>query len=63
MCKYFVVKNPDAAPAAELVAVLCAAISTWYVRRDEKFYDIDRLTVRLARSDVERACIRRIREG
>lgn len=62
MSKLFVVHNPDAVDAADLVAFLCAAISRWYVRRDEKFYDIDRLTVRLARSDVERACIWRIRE-
>mgnify|MGYP005750021501 CR=1 FL=1 len=62
MSKFFVVHNPEAIPAAELVAFLCTAISRWYVRRDEKFYDIDRLTVRLARNDVERACIGRIGE-
>jgi len=36
---------------------LTAAISSWYVRRDSKFYDVDRPTVKLSKDDVERACL------
>jgi hypothetical protein len=45
-----------------LVSFLCVQISSWYVRRDEKFFDVDRLGTRLSRTDVERGCIHRISE-
>jgi hypothetical protein len=58
---FAIVHNPDAVDEAAIVSRICKAISCWYVRRDEKFYDIDRLTARLSRTDVERACIWRIK--
>jgi len=41
---------------------LTAAISSWYVRRDSKFYDVDRPTVKLSKDDVQRACLIRFAE-
>jgi len=45
------------------IEVLSKAISSWYVRRDSKFYDVNRLNTPLSKEDIERACIIRIRGG
>lgn len=39
---------------------LAGLISSWYVRRDSKFYDVDRPTAKLSKDDVQRACLVRL---
>lgn len=46
----------------ELVSTLSVLASSWYVRRDDKFYALNRLGTKLSRTDIERGCINRIRE-
>lgn len=41
---------------------LAKAVSSWFVRRDGKFYDIDNLNVALSKPDVQRICLYRIRD-
>jgi hypothetical protein len=43
--------------AEEDVSTLTRAISSWYVRRDSKFYDVDHPTVKLSKDDVQRSCL------
>lgn len=47
----------------EHVAILSRAVASWYVRKDNKFYPSDRLTTKLSKEDVERACINRMVAG
>ena len=49
-------------PREEIVSALSTAISRWYVRRDSKFYDIDHLSAKLSKDDVQRACLHRFSE-
>ena len=44
------------------VAILAMARSSWYVRKDNKFFPSDRLTTNLSKEDVERACLARFLE-
>jgi hypothetical protein len=53
---------PHTVAREEIVSALTRAISSWYVRRDSKFYDIDRPTVKLSKDDVQRACLHRLTE-
>lgn len=46
----------------EAVQAISKAISSWYVRRDSKYYAVDRLNVKLSKDDVKNACLIRIRE-
>lgn len=63
MTQVIQLKNIQSAPSEDaLVSFLCVQICSWYVRRDEKFYDVDRLGTKLARSDAERSCLHRISE-
>lgn len=63
MTQVIQLKNIKSDPSEDaLVSFLCVQICSWYVRRDEKFYDVDRLGTRLSRTDVERGCINRISE-
>jgi hypothetical protein len=41
---------------------IAEVISGWYVRRDSKFYDIERSSVKLSKEDVQRACLHRFEE-
>ena len=54
-----IINMRDVEPATN-IDTLCRAVSSWYVRRDSKFYDIDNLTTKLSMIDVQRACIHRI---
>ena len=56
-----VIRIRDSEPVNN-IDTLCKAVSSWYVRRDSKFYDIDNLTTKLSMIDVRRACIHRIGE-
>ena len=51
-------ENEDA-KRRKSVEELTKAVCTWYVRRDSKFYAVDRLNTKLSRDDVERACVTR----
>ena len=54
-------KHPE--PTTEDIATrnqLAKAVSSWFVRRDGKFYDIDNLNVALSKPDVQRVCLYRI---
>jgi len=56
-------KHPE--PTTEDVAIrnqIAKAVSSWFVRRDGKFYDIDNLNVALSKPDVQRVCLFRIRD-
>lgn len=44
------------------VSELSKAVSSWYVRKDSKYYDVDRLNVKLSKDDVQQACLLRISE-
>ena len=46
--------NPDH------VVTLSRAVASWYVRKDNKFFPSDRLTTKLSKEDVERACLIRM---
>ena len=59
---YFNKEDPGSMPREEIVSSLSAAISRWYVRRDSKFYDIDHLSAKLSKDDVQRACLHRFSE-
>lgn len=52
----------EAAKAEEEVKKVAALISSWFVRMDGKFFEIDNLGVRLSKDDVERACLARLEE-
>jgi hypothetical protein len=41
---------------------VCKLASTWFIRNDNKFYSVDRPTVRLSKADVERIIIHRLAE-
>ena len=43
-------------------STLSKAISSWYVRKDSKYYAVDRLNVKLSKDDVKQACLVRIEE-
>ena len=45
---------------AEQATKLSRAVASRYVRRDNKFYPSDRLTTKLSKEDVERACLVRM---
>ena len=53
------IRNENTAVPEQDVSTLARAMSGWYVRRDSKFYDIDRPTVKLSKDDVVRACLDR----
>jgi hypothetical protein len=55
-------EKPQPEDANLITTELATAISRWYVRRDSKFYDIDRPTVKLSKEDVQRACLSRFAE-
>ncbi|GGO61723.1 hypothetical protein SAMN05444398_11758 [Roseovarius pacificus] len=44
------------------VSALSTAISSWYVRKDSKYFAVDRLNVKLSKDDVQHACLIRIKE-
>ncbi len=46
----------------EAVQRLSRAMSSWYVRKDGKYFSVDRLNVRLSKEDVQRACLQRFKE-
>lgn len=46
----------------EIIQILSQAVSSWYVRKDSKYFAVDRLNVKLSSEDVQRACIFRIKE-
>lgn len=45
-----------------LVKELSKAVGSWYVRKDGKYYDVDKLNVKLSLDDVQHACLHRINE-
>jgi len=45
------------------VHLLAKAVGSWFIRRDGKFYDVNRLTTALSRTDIERICVFRIRQS
>lgn len=45
-----------------LVKELSKAVGSWYVRKDGKYYDVDKLNVKLSLDDVQHACLHRISE-
>jgi hypothetical protein len=47
-------------PQSPTVSDVARCISSWYVRRDSKFYDVDRPSVKLSKDDVQRACLLRL---
>jgi hypothetical protein len=53
----------ELAPADETDAIqLTTAISSWFVRRDNKFYDLDNLGTALSKPDIQRVCLHRFSE-
>lgn len=44
------------------VEALSKTVSQWYVRKDNKYYALDRLNVKLSKDDVQQACLIRIKE-
>ncbi len=46
----------------EAIEELSRAVSTWYVRKDSKFYDVENLTTKLSKDDVIRTCMHRLGE-
>jgi Family of unknown function (DUF5906) len=46
-------------PNPEHVKLLTKAVARWYVRRDSKYYDVDNLTTKLSKDDVQRSCLHR----
>lgn len=44
------------------IDMLIRSVSSWYVRRDSKYYSLDNLSRKLSKDDVQRACIFRFRE-
>ncbi len=48
---------------ARNAARLCRSVSSWYVRRDSKFYDVHVLDKKLSKDDVQRACLYRFKEA
>ncbi|UTH44940.1 primase-helicase family protein [Loktanella salsilacus] len=45
----------------ETIATICRSIAQWFVRKDNKFYDVTRPHVTLSRNDVERIALSRMR--
>ncbi|MBL4872221.1 MAG: hypothetical protein JKY41_02205 [Rhodobacteraceae bacterium] len=41
---------------------LAKEVSSWFVRRDGKSYEIDNLNVALSKPDVQRVCLYRIHQ-
>ncbi|GGB87401.1 hypothetical protein GCM10011363_00040 [Marivita lacus] len=46
----------------EVVQIISKAVSSWYVRKDSKYFAVDRLNVKLSMEDVQRSCVFRIKE-
>lgn len=44
------------------VTTLAKAVGSWFVRKDSKYFDVDRLNVKLSKDDVQQACLIRIKE-
>ena len=49
-------------PNPEHVTALTTAVSSWFVRKDSKFYEIESLTTKLSKDDVQRICLHRFAE-
>lgn len=49
-------------PNEKDVTELTKAISSWFVRKDGKFYDVNRTGNKLSRPDIERMCILRLNQ-
>lgn len=58
-----VLEVQPAKDSEDLVKMISKAVSSWYVRKDSKYYEVERLNVKLSMEDVQRACIFRIQEG
>ena len=54
-------EQPDEERQAN-IDMLIRSVSSWYVRRDSKYYSLDNLSRKLSKDDVQRACIFRFRE-
>ncbi len=56
-----IVPMRDTAPATDPshVSILAKAVANWFVRRDGKYYDVDRLNVAISKTDVKQICISR----
>ncbi len=46
----------------EVIQIISKAVSSWYVRKDSKYFAVDRLNVKLSMEDVQRSCVFRIKE-
>jgi hypothetical protein len=49
-------------PNPEHVRALTEAVCSWFVRKDSKFYEVENLTTKLSKDDVQRICLHRIAE-
>jgi hypothetical protein len=59
-----IVQIPNAKPAIDPahVSILAKAVANWFVRRDGKYYDIDRPNVAISRIDVKQICVSRFKD-
>ena len=58
------VKRPGEAlqPNPEHTQLLTAAVSSWFVRKDSKFFEVENITTKLSKDDVQRVCLHRFAE-
>jgi hypothetical protein len=49
-------------PNPEHVRTLTEAVCTWFVRKDSKFYEVENLSTKLSKQDVQQMCILRFSE-
>lgn len=54
------VQSEDENERKEKIEEMARLVSSWFVRKDSKFFDIKRMGVKLSRDDVERASLRRL---